>query len=181
MKANLPYALGGLFRLTWLTLLVIAILVLVKHFVFDIMPYSGLSMYPTFNDRDIAIVNKISYVIGAPRRGDTVVLRFPGDPDNTRYIKRIIGMPGEKVAIRDGIVYINGEKLRETYIPADIYTTPDMETQLTIDEYFLLGDNRPVSSDSRNWGKATKRDFIGKTFFIIYPFSEMRPVPDPAY
>jgi signal peptidase I len=108
-------------------------------------------------------------------------LRFPGDPDHARYIKRLVGLPGEKVTIKDDKIYVNDRLLDEAYIPLNLPTEPDLETTLKMDQYFLVGDNRPVSSDSRIWGSASKEDFIGKAFFIIFPFSRFQAVPDPVY
>lgn len=181
MKFNFFYSAGCLFRLGWITLILIAVLALTKQFIFDIMPVSGISMFPNFFDKDVIILNKISYVSDEPRRGDNVVLRFPGDPEHARYIKRLIGLPGEKVTIRDNMFFINDKPLEEAYISPDLPTEPDLETILKQDQYFLSGDNRPVSSDSRIWGSASKEDFIGKAFFIIFPFSRFQAVPDPVY
>ncbi len=181
MKNSLLYSVGCLFRLGWVTLSVIAALVLVKHFVFDIMPVSGVSMFPNFHDRDVIVLNKISYVISRPKRGDDVVLRFPGDPNHQRYIKRLIGLPGEKVAIRDGHVSINGQPLNEAYLDDSVTTYPAADIDLRADQYFLLGDNRDLSSDSRIWGTASRSDFIGKALFIIFPFDRFQTVVPPAY
>jgi signal peptidase I len=176
MRLNLFYSAGCLFRLGWVTLIIIAVLALVKQFVFDIMPVSGISMFPNFHDRDVIILNKLSYVSAPPQRGDNVVLRFPGDPDHDRYIKRLIGLPGEKVTIHDNTFFINDKPLSESYIAPDVPTEPPLEMTLKQDEYFLSGDNRPVSSDSRIWGPASHEDFIGKAFLIIFP-----AVPNPVY
>lgn len=181
MQHNPIYSLGCFFRLSVGVLLLVAALALLRHFVFDIMPVSGLSMFPNFHDRDIIVLNKISYVLGEPKRGDSVVLRFPGDPQHDRYIKRLIGLPGETVSIREGKLFINNKPLRETYIPENILAEPDMEVRLSADGYFFVGDNRPVSSDSRIWGAAYRENFIGKAFLITLPTSRFRAVPDPVY
>lgn len=181
MKPNLFYSAGCLFRLGWGTLLIIAVLALLKQFIFDIMPVSGASMFPNFHDRDVIILNKISYATALPQRGDNVVLRFPGDPDHARYIKRLIGLPGEKVTIRDNKIYINDSSLFESYMGVDVPITPDSETILKNDQYYLVGDNRPVSSDSRIWGSASREDFIGKALFIIFPFKRAQFIPSPVY
>ncbi len=181
MKNNLLYSVGCLFRLGWVTLSIIAALALVKHFVFDIMPVSGVSMFPNFHNRDVIILNKISYVTSKPKRGDSVVLRFPGDPDHARYIKRLIGLPGETVTIRDGRVSINSKPLSELYLDPAITTYPAADINLGADQYFLLGDNRDLSSDSRIWGTASREDFIGKAFYIIFPLRRWQPVVPPIY
>lgn len=159
----------------------IVLLALIKHFVFDIMPVSGLSMFPTFHHKDFILLNKISYVVGEPKRGDNIVLRFPGDPEKERYIKRLVGMPGETIKIQNGLVYINNKLLPEDYISATITTLPDGEFLLGPNDYYLMGDNRPVSSDSRIWGPAKRSDFIGKTFAIIWPRKNAGTTPIPAY
>lgn len=181
MKWNIFYSLGCLFRLGWLTLLFIALLALTKHFVFDVMPVSGESMFPNFHNKDVIVLNKLSYSSGQVKRGDNVVLRFPGDPDHARYIKRLIGLPGERVTIRNGRVYINDVLLEEPYLKDDLLTFPATDVTLKNDEYYLIGDNRPVSSDSRIWGPARRHDFIGKAFFIIFPLNRFQAVPDPIY
>lgn len=181
MKTNLFYSLGWLFHLGWGALLFIVLLALLKHFVFDIMPISGASMSPNILNRDIVLFNKISYVTGEPKRGDAVVLRFPGDPERQRYIKRIIAMPGETIRIDQGKILINDEPLFEPYIPEDFSTAPDLEVTLGPKQYFLIGDNRPVSSDSRTWGPASRHDFIGKAFLILLPFNRFDAVPVPVY
>ncbi len=175
------YFAGCLFSVGWITLLIIAGLALTKHFVFDILPIKGKSMYPNFHDKDIVVLNKISYVLGEPKRGDSVVLRFPGDPDHQRYIKRLIGLPGEKLSIHDGKVFINNKELFESYLDPSITTYPATEITLQSGEFYLLGDNRDVSSDSRIWGVASRSDFIGKAFFIIYPKNRLTAVSQPLY
>lgn len=181
MSRNPFYLAGCLFSVGWVTLLIIAALALTRHFVFDVLPIKGSSMYPNFHDKDIVILNKISYNTAKPQRGDNVVLRFPGDPEHQRYIKRLIGLPGETVTIRDGKVFINGSELLETYLDKSVTTYPASDVTLRSDEYYLIGDNRDNSSDSRIWGTARRSDFIGKAFYIIYPFDRFQPIPQPVY
>lgn len=181
MKRNPLYFAGCLFSVGWITLLIIVGLALLKHFVFDILPIKGSSMFPNFYDKDLIVLNKLSYNTDEPKRGDSVVLRFPGDPDHQRYIKRIIGMPGETLAIKNGRIYINGRILFEPYLDQSLLTYPATEVKLKDDQYYLIGDNRDNSSDSRIWGTASRKDFIGKAFYIIYPTSRWQPVPDPVY
>ncbi len=181
MNRGPVYLAGCLFSIGWGTLLVIAALALLKHFVFDILPIKGSSMYPNFHDGDVVVLNKISYVNGNPHRGDSVVLRFPGDPDRQRYIKRLIGLPGETVSIHDGKVFINNRELIEPYLDKSVSTYPASDITLKNDQYYLVGDNRDNSSDSRIWGTASRSDFIGKSLYIIYPFNRLGPVPAPVY
>ncbi len=126
-------------------------------------------MEPNFHSGQYILANRWTYNFGEPLRGDVVVLRFPGDPENKKYIKRIIGLPGEKVEIRDGFVYINDKRLSEAYIFNGVITEPNVNQLLEDSDYFLLGDNRYNSSDSRVWGICPKRDLIGKAVFTIRP------------
>ena len=138
---------------------------------------SGSSMETTLSDGDNLIVDKLSYRFRDPERFDIIVFPYKYE-ENTFYIKRIIGMPGETIQIIDGYVYINGEILE-----SDIYGNEVMEyaslasspIELGEEEYFVLGDNRNHSSDSRDpsVGVLTREDLIGRAWVRIYPFSEM--------
>lgn len=136
---------------------------------------SGMSMYPTLSDGDNLIVDKISYRFQDPKRYDIIVFPFQYK-ENTFYIKRIIGLPGETVQVLDGEVYINGENLGEDYgrevmEDAGIAAEP---IQLGEDEYFVLGDNRNASSDSRDpsVGVIHRKDIVGRAFIRIWPLTD---------
>ncbi|MBQ4361962.1 MAG: signal peptidase I [Lachnospiraceae bacterium] len=135
----------------------------------------GQSMYPSLHDGDQLIVDKISYRFKDPKRFDVVVFPYRLEPDK-RYIKRIIGMPGEKVQIIGGEVYINGEKLEDPYgkIAGLMQDSGEAAEEITLadDEYFVLGDNRNNSKDSR-WpdvGPIHRDEFIGRAWLQLYPF-----------
>lgn len=181
MISKLFYQAGCLFRLGAGTLLFIVVLVLVNHFVGSIDIVSGTSMFPNFHDHDVIILDKIDYLIHKPQRGDVVVLRFPGDPDHERYIKRVLGLPGETVTIRDGQVAINDHVLYESYLPQGLATYPATSITLGPDQYFMVGDNRDNSSDSRIWGPAGLEDIIGRAYLIVWPFNRFSAVPQPIY
>jgi signal peptidase I len=180
-KEKIIYSTGCAFELTkWLIVLVIFI-TMIHFFVATLFIVDGLSMEPNYHTNEYIIVNRFQYLFEKPERGDVVVLKFPGDPDHKKYIKRIIGLPGENVIIQDGSVFINGTKLNEPYLPAGTQTLPNLNRTLGPEDYFLLGDNRPNSSDSRVWGVANKQYLIGRAWVILYPFSYAGVVKELKY
>lgn len=169
-KEKLVYGAGCAYELTKWLIVAIILLMMVHFFVATLFIVDGVSMEPNFHSNEYIIVDRWQYLFGQPQRGDVVVLKFPGDPEHKKYIKRIIGLPGENVIIQDGRVFINGEQLNEPYLPPDTNTLPNLNRTLKENDYFLLGDNRPNSSDSRIWGVADRRYLIGKAWIILYPF-----------
>lgn len=160
---------------------VLFIIALILHyFVLRISGVSGGSMEPNFKDGEFVLVDQISYRFAEPKRGDVVILKFPGQPKE-KYIKRIIGLPFETISIKDGFVYINDKKLNERYLPFGRQTSPEMKITLGKEEYFLLGDNRENSNDSRFWGPCPKNYILGRAIFILWPISDWNIVPRPAY
>lgn len=139
----------------------------------------GSSMYPTLEDGDNLLIDKISYRFQEPERFDIIVFRYPHAQD-TYYIKRIIGLPGETVLIQDGQIYINGELLEDPYGAEPMENPGRAYRQITLGpgEYFVLGDNRNVSSDSRDSsvGNVTTEQIVGKVFLRIYPWKQMGKV-----
>lgn len=130
----------------------------------------SISMQPTLYAGDFVIVNKVAYKIGSPSRGDVIVFHFPPDPTREPYIKRVIGLPGDKVEVRAGKVYVNDTALREPYIKSP----PNYEDRWEVppDQLFVLGDNRNNSSDSHSWGMVPLRNVIGKAEVVYWPPSE---------
>jgi len=139
---------------------------------------SGSSMYPNFKNNDYIITNKIGYDFEKPQRGQVIVFKNPRDLSQD-FIKRIIGLPGEKVKVQDGHVYINDQMLPEPYLPKDLTTMSGafaqegQEIDVPADNYFVMGDNRPASSDSREWGFVTRQEIIGQAFFRYWPENEI--------
>ena len=136
----------------------------------------GLSMYAPLDNNDYLIANKIDYRLHAPQRGDIVILRPPTN-NSTDFIKRIIGLPGERILIRSGVVYINGHRLDEPYLPeAWVSDTNWPENSsgrvLGADEYFVMGDNRNRSQDSRFFGPISRDRIDGKAWFRIWPLAD---------
>lgn len=158
----------------------LAIVIPVRMFIAQPFVVSGDSMYPTFHDGQYLIVDEISYILKGAHRGDVVVFRYPNDPSRF-FIKRVIGMPNEKIAIKDGVVTItnkenpNGFALSEPYIDEKFLTSATYETGA--DEYFVMGDNRNRSSDSRIWGVLPKKLMIGRAYLRLLPFSDAAYLP----
>ncbi len=134
----------------------------------------GFSMKPTLQDGEFVLVNRLAYRFGVPQRGDIIVFHFPLDPASQDLIKRVIGLPGDNVVIRNGDVTVNGQALREPYIAAP----PLYSGQWTVpsDELFVLGDNRNDSSDSHSWGMMPYKEIVGKAIFIYWPFPEWKMI-----
>lgn len=129
----------------------------------------GSSMVPTFQDGEFVIVEKVSYRFSEPKHGDIVVFHFPRDPEQ-EYIKRVIGLPGDQISIRQGQVYLNGELLSEPYVAsAPRY---ELEYHVPDGELFVLGDNRNNSSDSHDWGTVPLDFVVGRAVFVYWPLTE---------
>ncbi len=162
--------------LSWILYLILLILIifLLIRYVGERTVVSGNSMNPTLSDGDSLIVDKVSYYFRDPKRFEIVVFPFRYQED-TYYIKRIIGLPGETVQILDGAVYINGKKLKDPYGNESIRNAGLASEIVTLGEgeYFVLGDNRNNSADSRepSVGKITKDEIIGRAVVRIWPFS----------
>jgi signal peptidase I len=158
---------------------------LIRTSVFDVIAISGKSMFPTYNDKDAIYIDQITPKFSEFRRGDVIVLLAPPDLDGKRslFIKRIIGLPGEKVVLDNGQVYIynanypDGVMLDEQAYLKDVKTYKRVisggeryeEDVLQTDEYYVMGDNRTGSTDSRFFGKVAKKDILGKEFYRVLP------------
>ena len=136
----------------------------------------GLSMFATLDNNDYLIANKIDYRLHPPQRGDIIILRPPTD-NSKDFIKRVIALPGEKLLIRDGVVYINGRKLDEPYLPEAWTTLNNWPANgsdgmvMPPNDYFVMGDNRNRSQDSRIFGPIGRDRIDGKAWFRIWPLS----------
>jgi signal peptidase I len=171
-----------------------AIIVPIRYFLFQPFIVSGSSMEPNFSHGEYLIIDEISYRLGDPDRGDVIVLRYPKDPKQF-FIKRIIGMPGETIQIDNGRVTVKNEghpegvTLDEEYLPNQGLTFPHNTTliggkktlTLSNDEYFMLGDNRLASSDSRDWGVLSREEMIGRVFVRILPLTDFSKFESPSY
>src|SRR3989338_338635 len=150
----------------------------IRFFVAQPFIVNGASMEPTFKDGEYLIIDELSYLLRSPGRGEVTVFRYPQDPAKF-FIKRIIGLPGETVIIKDGSVVIqndahpDGILLEQTYLPLSLETAPNEHTTLGAGEYFVLGDNRLKSFDSRQWGVLGEEFLVGRTFLRLWPIAEV--------
>ncbi|MFQ5921341.1 MAG: signal peptidase I [Anaerolineales bacterium] len=134
----------------------------------------GDSMEPSLIDGQFVVVNKLAYSLQDPRRGDIVVFHFPLNPER-RFIKRIIGLPGDHVRVQDGQVFVNGNLVNEPYLA--VPPAYNDQWHVGLDEVFVLGDNRNNSSDSQNWGALALEDIIGKAFLVYWPMDSVGWIP----
>ena len=151
-----------------LFILAIIIIILLKIFIFNFILVKGDSMNPKYKNNDFMFLNKIIYKFTSIKRGDVVVLKYKNDD----LIKRVIGLPKDKIKVENGKLYINNKEYKEDYINS--YTASEDFDEVTIknNEYFVMGDNRYNSYDSRNFGPITKRNIIGRVEFKIFPFDK---------
>ena len=162
----------------YVKVLLVALLLafVIRAYVFDITKVEGLSMYPTLADNDNLITSKITYLLSEPERGDIIVFDAP-DTAGEDYVKRIIGLPNEEITIERGMVYINGELLDEPYLNG-VYTEGDIKMVIPDGFYFVMGDNRDISRDSRisDVGVISIDQIHGKVVFRIFPFDRFGSV-----
>jgi signal peptidase I len=148
--------------------------ILIVTFGFQVARVEGRSMAPTLEDQDRLIVNKLVYRIGEPRRGDIVMLYYPLNPDKS-FVKRVIAEENDTVRIVDGRVYVNDVPLHDEYIPEDYRSHDDWGPQVIPEGYyFVMGDHRNNSSDSRHWGMVPKKYIIGKVQLRWWPVPAAR-------
>lgn len=158
----------------------LAIILPVRYYLIQPFYVKGASMEPTFHDHEYLIIDEISYRFKAPARGQVIVFRYPLNPQEY-FIKRLIGLPGEEVKIKDNQITIynqenpNGLVLKENYLPKDLKESPDDEMRIKVglDEYFVLGDNRDHSKDSRKFGPVNKNFVTGKVLFRGWPLQKI--------
>jgi len=168
----------GLFSaLAWMRDLAFSVLLAIILIVFIYQPVKveGTSMMPALVNDERIFINKFTYRFGSGTisRGDLVVFFFPLDRSKS-YIKRVIGLPGDTVQIDRGAVYVNGEPLEEPYVPDEFRDRQSMPTEtVPADSYFVLGDHRSSSNDSRAWGTVGRRDIYGKAVFVYWPLDKM--------
>jgi signal peptidase I len=131
-------------------------------------------MLPSLKEGEFVVINRLAYIFGSPERGDIIVFKFPLDP-NRRYIKRVIGLTGDSIHVRDGKVFINGEPLVEPYIAGP--SRYDGDYTVGEGELFVMGDNRSNSLDSRNWGNLPLDHVIGRAELVYWPPTAVGLIP----
>ncbi|MGA2671907.1 MAG: signal peptidase I [Terracidiphilus sp.] len=155
----------------WLRDLLVSVAasVLIITFLYQPVRVEGTSMLPRLEDRDRLFINKFVYRISAIERGDVVVFRYPRDPEKS-YIKRVIALPGDRLRIDRGQVWLNGRRQIEPYVPQEYQDSRSMaEIVVPEDTYFMMGDHRSVSSDSREFGPVDRSLIYGKAVFVYWP------------
>ena len=176
------------FELIKIVVISLVIIIPIRYFLIQPFYVKGASMEPNFHDHEYLIIDEISYRFKDPGRGDIIVFRYPVNPQEY-FIKRIVALPGEKVQIKDGQVLIyndvslDGKVLDESYLSDGIktYSLSDKIVNLGEDEYFVLGDNRGHSFDSRNWGALDGEEIIGRAVLRAWPFNGFGFIQEPNY
>jgi len=178
----------GAFFLDTLEVIVFAVGIFFFIYLLIMRPHKidGQSMMPNFFNGEYLLTEKVSYYTRNPERGDVVVFTPPVS-NLDEYIKRVVALPGETITLRNGRVYINGELLNEPYIAGDVYTNDGSflaegeDYKVPADKYFVMGDNRQNSSDSRYWGPITKKAMSGRAWVIYWPLKLIGGIPTPSY
>ncbi len=187
---QLPSVKSDILAFVWETIKVVfislAIILPIRYYLVQPFFVKGASMEPSFEDGDYLLVDEISYRFSYPERGDVVVFRYPLDQSQF-FIKRIVGLPSETVEIKNNTVKIynkekpNGFVLDEKYLSSEQKTIGELVVKLDDREYFVLGDNRLQSSDSRRWGMLNKTFITGKVFLRPWPFNKDIKIPSVEY
>ena len=172
-----PTVRSFLWELARVVIIAFVVMIAFRFFVAEPFIVSGSSMVPNFHNREYLVVNKLSYRMHEPQRGDVIVFRYPKDPSQY-FIKRIIGLPGEKVKVESGHVIIyndqhpDGAVVEEPYLPNQNITFGKNDViTLGSDDFFVLGDNRLASSDSRVWGIMPREDIVGTAWLRVFPLN----------
>lgn len=177
-QAPKPSTIDSIWEVIRFAIIALAIVIPIRAFVAQPFVVSGSSMSPTFHNGEYLIVDQLSYNLGHPHRGDVVIFRYPKDPSKF-FIKRMIGLPGETIRIEGSQVtiineeYPNGFVLTEDYV--EFATSNQEEITLGEDEYFVMGDNRAASLDSREWGPVPEENLTGKAFLRLLPTPAYKP------
>ncbi len=172
-----PAGFKSLLRETLETVILAVLIFLVIRTLVQNYRIEGQSMEPNFQHGQYLLVNKLAYRLGDYSRGDVIVFHYPNNPSQD-YIKRVIGLPGDTIEFRDGVLIVNGLNVAEPYDQVPI--ARDIQAQTVAPGFlYVLGDNRPASSDTRTWGQLSQEFVIGKAWFAIWPVGDAGPVAHP--
>jgi signal peptidase I len=182
-KESKPRAVMVVGRFFWelikVFLLAMAIIVPIRYFLVQPFFVRGASMEPNFYDGEYLVIDELSYYLREVRRGEVIVFRFP-DNKSQFFIKRVVGLPGETMRISDGGVVVESEDFPQgvlldesQYLPEDVRTGGKVTIELGEEEFFVLGDNRTASSDSRSWGVLKENEIVGRAWIRAFPFSRL--------
>ncbi len=172
------YILSFVWETAKVVIISLVIIIPIRYFLFQPFFVRGASMEPNFENGEYLIVNEISYRFQEPQRGDVIIFKYPKDPSQY-YIKRVVGLPNEVIRIEDGnVIIFNEQNLAGLILDESAYleegnrfTPGNLETNLDENDYFVLGDNRQASSDSRRWGAVPRHYIIGKAWIRAWPIS----------
>lgn len=166
-------------------LLAASIFLIVYIFLFRPFQVSGESMYPTYKDQEYILTSLISLRFEEPKKGDVIVFKSPTDPDKD-FIKRVMATAGDTIYLKEGFVYVNSERIDESfYLDENVRTyggnfmKEDEQVTVPTDNFIVMGDNRPYSSDSREWGFLEKNKIIGNSLFVYWPITKARLIKNP--
>ena len=172
---------AGLALLEFIKVAVLAgiTIALVRYFLFKPFYVKGASMEPNYYDHEYLIIDELSYRLHEPKRGDVIVFRYPNNPKEY-FLKRLIGLPRERVKVSEGVttiyndVHPEGFVVKEVYIPSDVTTEGEKIVSLNNNQYFMMGDNRPNSFDSRRFGPVDKNFIVGRTWLRGWPLNRIQ-------
>jgi len=180
MKAFFSFLLF-IWEILKIVIIALVIVIPIRYFLFQPFIVKGQSMEPNFENGNYLIIDELSFRFRDPRREEVVVFRYPRNPSQ-RFINRIIGLPGEKIEIKAGSIMVNDQILDESeYLPFGLQTPGNIQISLNENEYFVLGDNRISSFDSRQWGPLPRKNIIGRVYFRAWPFTALAKFEAPAY
>ena len=166
-----PVAVIGAFSLLRDVAISVVLAIILIVFIYQPVKVEGTSMMPGLTDQERIFINKYTYKLGSGSIGrlDLVVFNYPYDPSQS-YIKRVVGLPGDAIEIKDGTVFVNGSKLDEPYVPPEYQDHRSFEKRVVPPgHYYVLGDHRSSSNDSRVWGFVARNEIYGKAVFIYWP------------
>lgn len=181
-------AATGLLLLELIKIAVLAgvTIIAVRYFLFKPFYVKGASMEPNFYDHEYLIIDEITYRFRTPWRGEVIVFHYPDNPKEY-FLKRIVGLPGERIRVADGhltiynAAYPEGVVVEESYLPETVATAGEEVVGLAEDEYFVLGDNRPNSFDSRRFGPVERGAIVGRAWFRGWPLKRLQTFAVPAF